>query len=50
MDFLGLNRGITEEMIEDYEGEDATEEAPADAEEETADGDGVAAEAEEAAA
>ncbi|CAL2265887.1 unnamed protein product [Prunus armeniaca] len=45
-----LPEGITEEMIEDYEGEDATEEAPADAEEETAEGDGVAAEAEEAAA
>ncbi|CAL8174403.1 unnamed protein product [Prunus armeniaca] len=45
-----LLEGIIEEMIEEYEGEDAPEEAPADAEEGIAEGDGVAAEAEEAAA
>ncbi|CAL2239064.1 unnamed protein product [Prunus armeniaca] len=45
-----LPEGMTEEMIEDYEGENAPEEAPADAEEDTAEGDGVATEAEEAAA
>ncbi|CAL8174575.1 unnamed protein product [Prunus armeniaca] len=45
-----LPEGITEEMIEEYEGEDAAEEAPADPEGATAEGDGVAAEADEAAA
>ncbi|CAL8174603.1 unnamed protein product [Prunus armeniaca] len=39
-----LPEGITEEMIKDYEGE--PEEAHADAEEDTAKGDGVAAETE----
>ncbi|CAL8174198.1 unnamed protein product [Prunus armeniaca] len=45
-----LPEGMTEEMIEDYEGEDAPEDAPADAEEATAEADEAAAETEEAAA
>ncbi|CAL2228035.1 unnamed protein product [Prunus armeniaca] len=45
-----LPEGVTEEMVEEYEGEDITKEAPADPEGGTAEADGVAAEADEAAA
>ncbi|CAL2272496.1 unnamed protein product [Prunus armeniaca] len=45
-----LPEGITEEMVEEYEGEDMTEEVPADPEGGAAEADGVAAEADEAAA
>ncbi|CAL8134909.1 unnamed protein product [Prunus armeniaca] len=45
-----LPEGITEEMIEEYEGEDATEEVPAEPEGITAEADGAAPDADEAAA
>ncbi|CAL2239747.1 unnamed protein product [Prunus armeniaca] len=45
-----LPEGITEEMIEEYKGEDATEEVPADPERGTTEGDVDAAEVDEAAA
>ncbi|CAL2245329.1 unnamed protein product [Prunus armeniaca] len=45
-----LPEGITEEMIEEYEGEDVTEEVPAEPEGITAEADGAAPDADEAAA
>ncbi|CAL8169329.1 unnamed protein product [Prunus armeniaca] len=45
-----LREGITEEMVEEYEGEDMTEEVPADPEGGATEADGIAAEADEAAA
>ncbi|CAL2271005.1 unnamed protein product [Prunus armeniaca] len=42
--------GITEEMVEEYEGEDMTEEVPADPEGGAAEADGAAPDADEAAA
>ncbi|CAL8080848.1 unnamed protein product [Prunus armeniaca] len=45
-----LPEGITEEMVEEYEGEDVAEEVPADPEGGAAEGDGAAPDADEAAA
>ncbi|CAL2247624.1 unnamed protein product [Prunus armeniaca] len=45
-----LPEGITEEMVEEYEGEDVTEEVPADPEGIAAEADGAAPDADEAAA
>ncbi|CAL2247797.1 unnamed protein product [Prunus armeniaca] len=45
-----LPEGITEEMVEEYEGEDMTEEVPADPEGGASEADGVAPDADEAAA
>ncbi|CAL2244498.1 unnamed protein product [Prunus armeniaca] len=43
-----LPEGITEEMVEEYEGEDMTEEVPADPEGGAVEADGVAADADDA--
>ncbi|CAL8116858.1 unnamed protein product [Prunus armeniaca] len=45
-----LPEGITKEMVEEYEGEDMTEEVPADPEGGAAEADGAAPDADEAAA